>query len=147
MWVLTYLLTFPLHSSCKDEYKLGTFCRTTGTGLLPPRQTPGSMSWRGRPSTARGKRFCYTNAVTSVQFEPHPHSKTRPVPASKVLNACLLPRPLELTGRTLRCLNLGSYNYLGFAAQDEYCTPRVLDSLASYGWATSSSRTEAGADW
>ena len=105
------------------------------------------MSWRGHRSTARGERFSDTSVVTSVQSKTHPHSMLRPVPASKVLNACLLLRPLELTGRTLRCLNLGSYNYLGFAAQDEYCTPRVLDSLASYGWATSSSRTEAGDDW
>lgn len=29
----------------------------------------------------------------------------------------LFCRPLQLTGRTKRCLNLGSYNYLGFAAQ------------------------------
>ncbi len=30
---------------------------------------------------------------------------------------CLFGRPLQVTGRTKRCLNLGSYNYLGFAAQ------------------------------
>jgi 7-keto-8-aminopelargonate synthetase-like enzyme len=53
--------------------------------------------------------------------------------------------PLELTGRTQRCLNLGSYNYLGFAAADEYCTPRVLDTLAECGVSTCSPRTEAGA--
>ena len=104
------------------------------------------MSWRGRQSTARGERCCDTSAATSVQSKTHPHSMLRPVQASEILNACLPPRPLEPTGKKLRCLNLGSYNYLGFAAQDEYCTPRVLDSLASYGWATSSSRTEAGDD-
>jgi hypothetical protein len=51
----------------------------------------------------------------------------------------------DLMGGTQRCLNLGSYNYLGFAAADEYCTPRVLDSLADWGVSTCSSRTEAGA--
>lgn len=50
----------------------------------------------------------------------------------------------DLVGGTRRCLNLGSYNYLGFAAADEYCTPRVLDSLADWGVSTCSSRTEAG---
>jgi serine palmitoyltransferase len=52
---------------------------------------------------------------------------------------------LEVTGRTRRCLNLGSYNYLGFAAADEYCTPRVLDTLAEWGMSTCSARTEGGA--
>eukprot|EP00879_Flechtneria_rotunda_P019453 GHRR01020432.1.p1 GENE.GHRR01020432.1~~GHRR01020432.1.p1 ORF type:complete len:525 (+),score=158.05 GHRR01020432.1:357-1931(+) len=51
---------------------------------------------------------------------------------------------LQLTGRTMRCLNLGSYNYLGFAAADEYCTPRVLQALQDWGVSTCSSRTEAG---
>ena len=53
-------------------------------------------------------------------------------------------RRLLPTGKVRRCLNLGSYNYLGFADTDEFCTPRVLDSLDALGWATSSPRTEAG---
>ena len=53
-------------------------------------------------------------------------------------------RPLRLTGATRRCLNLGSYNYLGFAAADEYCTPRVLDTMRRLGWSMCSSRTDAG---
>jgi hypothetical protein len=53
-------------------------------------------------------------------------------------------RPLLLTGRTRRCLNLGSYNYLGFAAADEYCTPRVIKTMGELGWGTCSSRAEAG---
>lgn len=54
-------------------------------------------------------------------------------------------KELNVTGRTRRCLNLGSYNYLGFAAADEYCTPRVLDTLADWGMSTCSARTEGGA--
>ncbi|KAK9829134.1 hypothetical protein WJX72_004074 [[Myrmecia] bisecta] len=53
-------------------------------------------------------------------------------------------KPLLLTGEKKRCFNLGSYNYLGFAASDKYCTPRVLQSLTDYGWSMCSSRTEAG---
>lgn len=53
-------------------------------------------------------------------------------------------KPLLLTGNAQRCLNLGSYNYLGFAAQDEYCTPRVEDVLDSLGWAGCSARADAG---
>jgi len=32
---------------------------------------------------------------------------------------------MQTTEATRRCLNLGSYNYLGFAAADPYCTGRV----------------------
>ena len=53
-------------------------------------------------------------------------------------------RALALTGKTQRCLNLGSYNYLGFANQDPYCTPHVLEALDTYGWAACSPRAEAG---
>lgn len=53
-------------------------------------------------------------------------------------------KPLELTGRTKRCLNLGSYNYLGFAAQDPYCTPRVETALDSLGWGPCSARSDVG---
>ncbi|KAB2607120.1 long chain base biosynthesis protein 2a [Pyrus ussuriensis x Pyrus communis] len=31
-----------------------------------------------------------------------------------------------------RCLNLVSYNYLGFAASDEHCTPRAIEMLKKY---------------
>lgn len=53
-------------------------------------------------------------------------------------------KPLQVTGRTKRCLNLGSYNYLGFAAQDPYCTPRVEEALDQLGWASASARADAG---
>jgi len=58
--------------------------------------------------------------------------------------SCSMRTELAVTGRTRRCLNLGSYNYLGFAAADEYCTPRVLDTLGEWGMSTCSSRTEGG---
>ncbi|KAK9821210.1 hypothetical protein WJX74_010926 [Apatococcus lobatus] len=48
------------------------------------------------------------------------------------------------TGKIRRCLNLGSYNYLGFAAADEYCTPRVLQALTDHGWSMCASRAELG---
>lgn len=49
-----------------------------------------------------------------------------------------------LTDKSRHVLNLASYNYLGFAASDAYCTPRVLKSLRQYGWSTCSPRAEAG---
>lgn len=65
-------------------------------------------------------------------------------------------RRTDLSGRALStklqlegpphhaCLNLGSYNYLGFAAHDPYCTPRALAALEKWGVSQCSSRAEGG---
>ncbi|KAG8089881.1 hypothetical protein GUJ93_ZPchr0011g28344 [Zizania palustris] len=53
-------------------------------------------------------------------------------------------KTLKLTSNTSRCLNLGSYNYLGFAAADEYCTPLVIESLKKYSSSTCSVRVDGG---
>lgn len=47
-------------------------------------------------------------------------------------------------GKTRRCLNLASYNYLGFAAQDEYCTPKVIEGVKQQGPSMCCSRVEGG---
>uniref|UniRef100_A0A0E0BJH9 serine C-palmitoyltransferase n=1 Tax=Oryza glumipatula TaxID=40148 RepID=A0A0E0BJH9_9ORYZ len=51
-------------------------------------------------------------------------------------------KTLKRTSNTTRCLNLGSYNYLGFAAADEYCTPLVIESLKKYSPSTCSVRVD-----
>lgn len=33
----------------------------------------------------------------------------------------------QTAGETINCLNLGSYNYLGFGCPDAYCTDKVLE--------------------
>ena len=48
------------------------------------------------------------------------------------------------TGEKRRCLNLGSYNYLGFGGLDETCTPAVIGALRTYGVSSCSARMEAG---
>eukprot|EP00250_Pteridium_aquilinum_P004103 c14339_g1_i1 orf=205-1662(+) len=53
-------------------------------------------------------------------------------------------KTLFRTEKTRTCLNLGSYNYLGFAASDEYCTPRVIQSLRNFAQSTCSSRVDGG---
>lgn len=53
-------------------------------------------------------------------------------------------KTLKRTTNVKRCLNLGSYNYLGFAAADEYCTPRVIDSMKKFSPSTCSTRTDGG---
>ena len=64
----------------------------------------------------------------------------------------VLVKPLSITDfsccrrstKISRCLNLASYNYLGFAASDEYCTPRVIESLKKYSQSTCSSQVDGG---
>lgn len=51
---------------------------------------------------------------------------------------------LKFTGKNIRCLNLASYNYLGFAENETFCTQRVLKSMREYGAACSSSPHELG---
>lgn len=41
-------------------------------------------------------------------------------------------------------LNLGSYNYLGFAQNDGPCTKDTMEVIKKYGWAIGSSRQELG---
>ncbi|XP_019186061.1 PREDICTED: long chain base biosynthesis protein 2a-like [Ipomoea nil] len=53
-------------------------------------------------------------------------------------------KTLKRTTKVTRCLNMGSYNYLGFGASDEYCTPRVIDSLKRFSPSTCSSRVDGG---
>ena len=52
--------------------------------------------------------------------------------------------PHELTGETKNCLNLGSYNYLGFGGYDPICTKAVIRTLREHGVTACSSRMEAG---
>ncbi|KAG2452256.1 hypothetical protein HYH02_003280 [Chlamydomonas schloesseri] len=51
---------------------------------------------------------------------------------------------ITCTGASTRCLNLASYNYLGFAASDPYCTPRVIDTIGQLGVSSSSPRILGG---
>ncbi|GFP92046.1 long chain base biosynthesis protein 2a [Phtheirospermum japonicum] len=53
-------------------------------------------------------------------------------------------KTLKRTTKVIRCLNLGSFNYLGFAASDEYCTPRVIDALKKFSPSTCSTRIDGG---
>jgi len=48
------------------------------------------------------------------------------------------------TGRTIRCLNLGSYNYLGLGGNDPYCTPKVIRTLRECGPSTCSASAAGG---
>ncbi|RRT66025.1 hypothetical protein B296_00032310 [Ensete ventricosum] len=67
-----------------------------------------------------------------------PNSTVEDVSDSVALTRC------SRTSTASRCLNLGSYNYLGFAAGDEYCTPRVIESLKKYAPTACSARADAG---
>mmetsp|Transcript_27178 Transcript_27178/g.46867 ORF Transcript_27178/g.46867 Transcript_27178/m.46867 type:complete len:514 (-) Transcript_27178:369-1910(-) len=51
---------------------------------------------------------------------------------------------MKLTGKTSRCLNLSSYNYLGFAETSDVCKQQVIDSLNHFSPGTTSPSMEAG---
>ncbi|GAM19483.1 hypothetical protein SAMD00019534_026580 [Acytostelium subglobosum LB1] len=53
-------------------------------------------------------------------------------------------KPLSLTGVKKRCLNLGSYNYLGFADNQGPVAESAISSLYKYGIFTSSTPAEDG---
>lgn len=53
-------------------------------------------------------------------------------------------KALMRTGRSKLCLNLGSYNYLGFADGHAWCTDHVLRSLDTNGVGVCGSRAEFG---
>lgn len=50
----------------------------------------------------------------------------------------------RFTGTETRCLNLGSYNYLGFAQNEGPCADEAEESIKAYGLAACSSRREIG---
>lgn len=51
---------------------------------------------------------------------------------------------LNLTGKTKKCLNLGSYNYLGFGDPDSPTKDSVFKALETYSTSTCSFRSAAG---
>jgi serine palmitoyltransferase len=50
----------------------------------------------------------------------------------------------EFTGTETRCVNLGSYNYLGFAQNKGPCADESILALEKFGIATCSPRRELG---
>ncbi|XP_066280595.1 serine palmitoyltransferase 2-like [Branchiostoma lanceolatum] len=51
---------------------------------------------------------------------------------------------LRLTGKSKRCVNLGSYNYLGFAEKSGPCADAAAGALQQYGAGVCSTRQELG---
>lgn len=47
-------------------------------------------------------------------------------------------------GTKTTCLNLGSYNYLGFAEKEGPCAEAAINSIHEYGAGTNSSRVDLG---
>ncbi|CAD1478089.1 unnamed protein product [Heterotrigona itama] len=50
----------------------------------------------------------------------------------------------QFTGTTSECINLGSYNYLGFAEANGKCADQSIETLKKFGCAGCSSRLELG---
>lgn len=146
--------------------------RTAGTAPLPAPPTHGSTSWSARTWGTPGERepggswagqwlrCCHVARLPEVSARAVPCTtcqQTWPL-RSTTIEALMLRflvvlyapalcsgvGELKLLGTTRHCLNLGSYNYLGFAASDPYCTPRVLDTMEELGTSTCSARGDSG---
>lgn len=50
----------------------------------------------------------------------------------------------QYTGKSIECLNLSSYNYLGFAQSHGVCTDNALQAVKSYGTSSCSTRNAIG---
>ncbi|XP_076299666.1 serine palmitoyltransferase long chain base subunit [Lasioglossum baleicum] len=50
----------------------------------------------------------------------------------------------QFTGTTTECINLGSYNYLGFAESTGQCADQSIETLKEFGCASCSARLELG---
>ncbi|ORZ36514.1 pyridoxal phosphate-dependent transferase [Catenaria anguillulae PL171] len=53
-------------------------------------------------------------------------------------------KTFQFTGKTKKCLNLSSYNYLGFAQAEGPCADAVEQAVRKYGTSFSSARNEVG---
>jgi len=98
-----------------------------------------TMEILGEKSQAgpRGEEYASGQHVSYVsQFEPTPNNLTSPATSDQI----------EKKGRVARhCLNLGSYNYLGFADDwNATCGKDVIASLDEFPVSTGSSRFELG---
>jgi len=50
----------------------------------------------------------------------------------------------RFTGKNLKCLNFGSYNYLGFAENDGPCSVASQKAIGEFGIGTGGPRRELG---
>ena len=50
--------------------------------------------------------------------------------------------PLVITGRSIHCINLASYNYLGYGGVDPDCTPACVNAVKDFGIAMGGTRNE-----
>eukprot|EP01102_Stenamoeba_stenopodia_P019558 TRINITY_DN7425_c0_g1_i2.p1 TRINITY_DN7425_c0_g1~~TRINITY_DN7425_c0_g1_i2.p1 ORF type:complete len:536 (+),score=105.45 TRINITY_DN7425_c0_g1_i2:85-1692(+) len=57
---------------------------------------------------------------------------------------CDMFENIKFTGSVRKCLNLGSYNYLGFAESSDRCQKAVHDKLKQYGTSPCSARLSTG---
>ena len=61
-----------------------------------------------------------------------------------ITQLCYILIIIRYTGRAKRCLNLSSYNYLGFAENSGPCTDAVESAIEKYGLSTCASRLDFG---
>lgn len=91
-------------------------------------------------------KFSYSNVEDMFQrpISSEPNSYIDVVVRSFDQTAKGFNKPFLFTKRSKRCLNLASYNYLGFGGVNDYTTPAVRKSLKSHPITVASPAAEFG---
>lgn len=77
------------------------------------------------------------------------HTRTHTAVSLSITHQLPFPTPPSPShpGTKRNCLNLGSYNYLGFAENSGPCTEEVKKTMSSCGVACCSARGDYGEEW
>ncbi|XP_078580214.1 serine palmitoyltransferase 2-like [Branchiostoma floridae x Branchiostoma japonicum] len=113
---------------------------------------------KNRSATERNKMKGFVPLYTSFEgffsrniFKRAIHAAGKPICGPPTVEVDVLERTSDdenwhfrLTGKKRRCINLASYNYLGFAEKDGPCVHATAQALQQYGVGVCSSRQELG---
>eukprot|EP00976_Prorocentrum_cordatum_P106687 1194503-Prorocentrum_minimum.AAC.3 len=123
---------------------------SSSNNVFPPLQKDPEGQLERLPKLAEGwQQFYIRNLYGNIE-----DTFNRPITSSpdgwidvtlreRLPNAGYFSR-LQDTGATRRCLNLGSYNYLGFGGVNSYCTPVVEEAILRLPISLGSSSAELG---
>ncbi|XP_035687350.1 serine palmitoyltransferase 2-like [Branchiostoma floridae] len=113
---------------------------------------------KNQSATERNKMKGFVPLYTSFEgffsrniFKRAIHGAGKPICSPPTVEVDVLERTSDdenwhfrLTGKKRRCINLASYNYLGFAEKDGPCVHATAQALQQYGVGVCSSRQELG---
>ena len=122
----------PLYQSYESFYTRNMYTRVRDIFNRPIASVPGSQ-------------FHLTERI-SDDYNWTYRYESLPRPSAHVLDndRFFSLSPCRYTGKTISAINLGSYNYLGFAEKTGPCANDAIDAIKSHGIVSCSTRTEIG---